>query len=133
MRTFQFNKLVRDKIKGYYSTSGNKVTLKKLNKKEFLSEIKNKLFEELQELKLDNKKEILSEVADIQELIDCLLETSHIKKAEVVKEQREKNKKNGAFKNRDFIWTVEVTDTYEWVPYFLKYPNKYPEIKKAKK
>jgi len=75
-----------------------------LNKKEYLKEIKRKIFEEAKELiKAKDKKEIINEIVDIQELIDVLTSELGLTKSEIKKQQKIKNKKRGSFKKKLFL------------------------------
>ena len=50
-----------------------------------------------------NKKDIINEIVDIQELIDVLILELGLKKSQIKKEQKIKNKKRGGFKKRLFL------------------------------
>ena len=129
MRKFKFAKLVRDKIVENITAGGNKLKWKILSQKEYLDELKNKILEEAEEIPKTDKKELVIELADIQEIIDNLLRTLKVNKREFTEIQRQKNKKAGSFKKRHYIDYAEVKEDSKWIEYYLKNPNKYPEIK----
>ncbi len=129
MRKFSFEKLVRDKIVPGIIKSGNKPYYKVLGKRKYLEQLKRKVIEEAEELPLDNKKELIKELADIQEVIDNFIYTLGTTKKELRRVQKKKNKKAGSFKKRHYISHVEANEDSEWVDYYLKSPEKYPEIK----
>jgi len=100
----KYNKLIRDKILDIIRENGGKPYSRVLNKKEFINKIKNKIVEEAKELtKARSKKEIINEVVDIQELIDVIVSELGLTKAEIKKQQKEKNKKRGGFQKRLFL------------------------------
>lgn len=130
MRKFKFSKLVRDKIVNQIISAGDKPNWKVLTEQEYIQKLKDKIVEESLEIPgSDNKEETIKELADVQEIIDNLLDTLKISKKEFLKIQKEKNDKNGSFKMRHYIENVETTDIVtKWVQYYLDNPNKYPEL-----
>ena len=130
IRKFRFEKLVRDKIVEGIVNAGNIPHYYKLNKKDYIKELKKKLLEEALEFpKAKNNKEIVEEIADIQEIIDNLILVLKVSKSDLAKIQKVKNKIRGSFKKRLYIDTVEAINNSEWVKYYLANPDKYPEIK----
>jgi len=130
MRKFKFDKLVRDKIVDGIKEAGNIPHYKKLSNKAFVEELKKKILEEALEIpKTKDKAELVEELADLKEIIDSLLKSLAVSKKEIQIIQKEKNKKRGAFKKQLYIDFVEVADDSEWVAYYLKNPDKYPQIK----
>ena len=87
---------------------GKKPYFRILNKKEYLKQIKKKILEETKELiKAKNRKEIINEIVDIQELIDVLISELGLTKLRIQKQQKIKNKKRGRFKKRLFLIKTE--------------------------
>lgn len=129
MRTFSFSKLVRDKIVDAIIANGNSPKWRTLSDEEYIKELKKKLVEEALELIEADNKETIKEVADVQEIIDNLLEVLKISRRNLILVQHSKNEKNGSFKNRQYIDVVEVKDDASEIEYYLKYPEKYPEVK----
>jgi len=100
----KYNKLVRDKIPEIVEKAGENPYFRALNKKEFFEAIKKKILEEAKELaKAKNRKEIIDEVVDIQELTDILITEMEISKLDVWALRRRKNQKRGGFKKRLFL------------------------------
>jgi predicted house-cleaning noncanonical NTP pyrophosphatase (MazG superfamily) len=132
MRKFKFCKLVRDKIVESIISVGNKPNWKTLSDKQFVEELKKKVVEEAMEVpRTDDPKEVVKELADLQELVDNLLPTLGVSKKEFREIQKKKNKDRGSFKKRHYIEDVETGDKEtKWVKYYLDNPDKYPEIKK---
>ena len=104
----KYNKLIRDRILEIIEADGEKPYFRILNKKEYLKEIKKKIIEEARELtKAKNKKEIINEIVDTQELIDVLILELGLTKLNIQKQQKVKNKKRGGFKKRLFLIKTE--------------------------
>ena len=127
MKKFKVEKLVRDKVVDHILENKlAKADYKKLNDKEFLSELKNKFYEELEEFNLSDKENIKNELADLQLIMDYFLKTLNIDKKELKLISKNKNKKVGTFNKKIFLKTVELDENNNWLPY---YQNKFKEIK----
>ena len=132
MKTYKFKyaKLVRDRIPEKIKKSGGQASQKILSESQYIVALKNKLIEEGKELVLAKKPEdLLDELADIQEIIDNLLIALKSKAQDLKKIQKEKNKKNGSFRNKVYINHITVNETFDWLEYHLKNKDKYPLIK----
>ena len=130
MRIFKFNKLVRDKIVEGIIEAGNHPVYHTLNDKEYIEELKKKLLEEAKEVPQTNKNsDLIEEIADVQEVIDNILEVLNVSKSELTKFQSKKNKERGSFKKRLYIDTVKTKTDSKWTNYYLANPDKYPEVK----
>lgn len=103
-----YKKLVRDNIPAIIEKEGKTSTILHLDKETFLVALKEKLVEEAREaLKSTNKEELLSELADIQEIMDKLKELYDIDQTEVNMAQAIKAIKNGKFDRQLFLVSVE--------------------------
>lgn len=103
-KTVKYNKLIRDRIPKIIKEAGWSPTIRTLKKSEFLSAIKKKVLEEAGELiKAKDKKGVVDEIIDIQELLDVLSSEIKLEKAELKKLQNMKRKKRGGFKKRLFL------------------------------
>jgi len=99
-----YNKLIRDKIPEIIEDAGEKPKIKTLNQKDFVKELKKKVVEEAHELqKAKNKKDVLNELVDIQELIDALRKVHKVSLNKLINTQQEKNKKRGSFRKRLYL------------------------------
>ena len=102
------NKLIRDRIPEIIKKAGRKPEVRKLKKVQFLNALKKKVAEEAGELvRAKDKKGIINEMADIQELIDILASEIGASKHEIKKFQGVKRKKRGGFKKRLFLIKTE--------------------------
>jgi len=128
MRKFKFDKLVRDKIVELQQQDGGEVDYKILSDKEFLRALQRKLHEEASEINVEDKGTLISELADVQEVIDCLIKAIGKSKADILVAQTEKNKKAGSFSKKMYVNTVSVQDGNAWIKYYLDNAQRYPEI-----
>jgi len=103
-KTVKYNKLIRDRIPEIIKKSGWRPEVRKLKKTQFFNMLKKKVVEEAGELmRAKDKKGIINEIVDIQELIDVLSAETGASKPEIKKFQDIKRKKRGGFKKRLFL------------------------------
>lgn len=104
-----YNKLVRDLIPQVIEKSGSKSITRILDKSEHLTEIKNKLHEEVQEFSdTTNRQDALEELADILELIHAALPIHGATFEELEKIRVAKKEKRAGFE--EGIYLIEVED-----------------------
>lgn len=104
-----YNKLVRDLIPQVIEKSGSKFTTRILEHSEHLTEIKKKLYEEVQEFTdTHNRQDALEELADILELIHAALPIHESTYEELEKIRVAKKEKRGGFE--EGIYLIEVED-----------------------
>ncbi|MBE6144761.1 MAG: phosphoribosyl-ATP pyrophosphohydrolase [Firmicutes bacterium] len=95
-----YNKLVRDKIPEIMIKNGAKPVTKILSDEEYKLELNKKLLEEVNEyLESDD----ILELADIQEVLLALINTTNMTYEEFEKIRKEKVSKRGAFDNKIFL------------------------------
>lgn len=100
----KYNKLIRDRIPEIIKKAGWKPTVRKLKKAEFLKTLRKKVLEEARELiRAKDKKGVINEIVDIQELIDTLTSEIGLSKPKIKRLQAAKRKKRGGFKKRLFL------------------------------
>jgi predicted house-cleaning noncanonical NTP pyrophosphatase (MazG superfamily) len=128
MLKFKFEKLVRDKIAEQQITAGSKPNLRTLDREEHKKELVKKIFEEAGEILTAHPEDTAGEIADVQQVLDDLKVLLGISDEEVAKAQEAKNKKNGSFKEGIYIESVEVNENDQWVAYYRKNSERYPEI-----
>ncbi len=129
MLKFAFNKLIRDKIVDQQIAAGSKPKYHVLNKEEHIQHLIAKLSEESQEISALDHKEIAGEIADIQQIVDDLKELLGLSDEDIRREQEHKNERSGPIKRGNFEEYVEVDEQNEWVKYYRKNSDRYPEIK----
>jgi predicted house-cleaning noncanonical NTP pyrophosphatase (MazG superfamily) len=102
MKIKKYNKLIRDKIPEICLKNGAipEVRIAKNNKEHRLY-LQKKILEEAQEVANEKSyKKLKEEIADLIEVINCLVKTLNISKKEIEKIRKEKNKKRGSFNKR---------------------------------
>jgi len=131
MPSFYFKKLVRDQVlQRCLDDPKVKTHYRILEANEFKKALIEKIHEEAAEIPvLDTQDdEVLSEIADVQAVIDALIKSYGYTKDDVASAQARKESKNGAFDERAYIEKVDLDDDSEWIAYFRKSPEKYEEI-----
>lgn len=131
MPSFYFRKLVRDKVlQRCLDDPKVQTTYRTLDFLEYKKELLAKVHEEADEIPLLDQKndEVLSEIADVQAVIDALIASYGYTKDDVAGAQMKKQEKNGAFDDRAYIEKVDLDDDSEWIEYFRNAPDKYEEI-----
>jgi predicted house-cleaning noncanonical NTP pyrophosphatase (MazG superfamily) len=98
------NKLVRDRIPEIIAADGKQANTRILDKKEYRKELIKKLQEEAKELAENPSAE---ELADIKELVIAIREILGIRAGELEDIRRKKAAKNGRFKKRILLESVE--------------------------
>ncbi len=99
-----YNKLVRDRIPEIIVGDGKKAKTRILKDDEYLAELLKKLGEEAKELSEDPSVE---ELADVKELTIAIRQALGISTGELEAVRRKKASKNGRFKKRIFLESVD--------------------------
>lgn len=126
-RTFQLNKLVRDKIVESTQAMGGTVKYRELKSQELTNALIEKLIEEAHELKKNGLT--LEELADIKELLIAMRENLNVHAGELEDMRRKKADKNGRFKKGHFIDELTLPADNKWAKYYASDPKRFPEIK----
>ena len=125
-RTFELNKLVRDKIVESTKTQGGEVKYKKLGDKKLTEALVAKLVEEAKELK--GTELSIEELADLKEIIEQIAKNLKITGKELATAQAKKRSKNGGFTKGHFIETLTLPADNKWAKYYASDPKRFPEI-----
>lgn len=108
MRTTS-DKLVRDRIPEIIRQQGKKCEVVTLAAAEFQQALRQKLVEEAQETAAATEEELVTELADVYEVLDALMMASGISKEKVWQVQKERRADRGGFEQRlRLLWTEEV-------------------------
>ncbi|MCP8615236.1 nucleoside triphosphate pyrophosphohydrolase [Salirhabdus salicampi] len=104
-----YHKLVRDLIPQLIEKNGKKFSTRILDDNEYITALKAKLEEEIEEyLNAENNQDSLEELADVLELIYALAKT-HGESFEKIEEiRRQKAEKRGGFNEK--VYLIEVED-----------------------
>lgn len=130
MRVFLQKKLWRDKAVDLMEQNhGSKINWHRLNDQEFDQEIRIKLLEETQEVVTAcNTKELVSELADVYEVLSSLCALHEITQDEILKAKIDKYNERGGFEGRKFVETAEHPEGNFGEIYCLNDSKKYPEV-----
>lgn len=128
MRRFKFSKLVRDKIVQSIVDAGNIPHWRTLTEDDYIQELKKKMGEEAKEILSAQGDDLVKELADMEEILESLLNVLKVSKEQLLEVQKKRNEEDGSFKNRQYVDEVEAKIDSEWIRYYLKSPEKYPEI-----
>ena len=133
MPTFQFNKLVRDKLPQLYARLQQTIITKKLSKDELLLALRQKLIEESREIPFESgsRAEVISELSDVEQVMDDIRAQLGISREEIDEAKQKKFVKKGGFSDGIFVEQIQLNDDDEWVDYYRAEPSKYPEISVA--
>lgn len=103
-----YNKLIRDRIPEIIEKDGNTADIIILSEESFKQAIKEKLIEEATEvLNADNRDEVLSELADLQEVMDTIKQMYNINTLEVNTIQAVKALQRGKFEKKLYLKSVK--------------------------
>lgn len=130
MRKFLQNKLWRDKANEMMEQNhGSIIHWRRLDDSEFNEQLRLKLLEEADEVRLAKSKEdLIGELADVFEVLDNLCKLNNISKDEVVAAQAIKIAQRGGFGERKYVTIAEHPENSFGEKYCLADPNKYPEV-----
>lgn len=129
MRKFLQNKLWRDTSVELMESQGSRIIWRALSDDEFNKELQRKLLEEAQEVvTAKSKHELISELADLYEVIETLTSLNQIAPLEISLAQEQKRNERGGFLGRKFVEVAEHPQGSFGEAYCLKDPKKYPEI-----
>ncbi len=93
----RYNKLVRDKIPEYIKSKGGVPVTHVADDKEYWEKLKEKLLEEVKEF---SESETLEEIADVQEVIDAIMEYKKFDQGVAMEIKEKKAEERGKFKDR---------------------------------
>lgn len=99
-----YNKLVRDRIPEIIKKDGGIPVIRKLSQKEFKAEVLKKVLEEAKELsEVKNREELLKECADLNEILETLIDAYKIDRKELNKVRSKRKKDRGGFEKKIFL------------------------------
>jgi predicted house-cleaning noncanonical NTP pyrophosphatase (MazG superfamily) len=104
-----YNKLVRDKIPEVIHNTGKTCRVLTLSDEDYLTELKKKCKEELEEyLSSSNDEEAVEELADLLEIIQTLSQVHGSDPEKLEKVRLNKANKRGGFQEKIFL--IDVSD-----------------------
>jgi predicted house-cleaning noncanonical NTP pyrophosphatase (MazG superfamily) len=103
-----YNKLVRDRIPEIIESVGKKCEVVVLSESEFKQALLTKLIEEAQEVQNADPSELITELADLNEVLDTILKINGITRDSLSVEQVIRKSNRGGFKKRlKLIWSED--------------------------
>ena len=103
----EHNKLIRDCIPQIIEESETQYDIEILPEEEYRFALFEKLIEEAKEMAISTPDELVTEIADLYEVIDAILATHQISEGDVRKKQNQKRKERGGFQKRiRLLWTA---------------------------
>ncbi|HEY9295691.1 MAG TPA: nucleoside triphosphate pyrophosphohydrolase [Phormidium sp.] len=102
----EYHKLVRDKIPEIIQQSGSKCETLILAESEYRQALRHKVVEEAQEIAVADEENLVTELADIYEVIDAIIEIYGINRELIIAEQIRRRQERGGFQKRiKLLWT----------------------------
>jgi predicted house-cleaning noncanonical NTP pyrophosphatase (MazG superfamily) len=102
----KYNKLVRDRIPEIIERAGKIARCRQLNDDEFREALRAKVVEEAVELLEADDAGICTELADLAEVFDAVLDAYGVSDARLTAIRSERNAERGTFKTRTFLESV---------------------------
>jgi len=100
----KYNKLVRDNIPNIIRSNGEIPMTRRLSMSEYKKELLKKLQKEAEEVtSAKGKKDLIKELADVQEVILALYRAFDIKRSDVTDTARRRRKERGGFNKKVFL------------------------------
>ena len=103
----EYNKLVRDKIPHILGDKEVTSECIQVSGEELMQRLKDKLQEEALEVYQATRDTIAEEIADVQEVLDALIQLYDLDPQEIRKIQEEKRKKRGGFSEGIVLLSTE--------------------------
>lgn len=130
MPEFILNKIVRDNYKDEYPKMGQEAKFIDLTPEQHKELLIKKFIEEASEIDLnESKDEITGELADLMQIFKDIMVLFEISEQQVEDFRQSKFDKKGGFINGVYVESIKLSDDDEWVQYYRKKPDVYPEKK----
>lgn len=105
MTRITYNKLIRDRIPEIIQVEGKQYQTKVMPVDDYLQALRSKLVEEASEVATADANSLVKELADLQEVIDALMESYGIQQSTVLQEQVKRRVERGGFEQRlKLLW-----------------------------
>lgn len=95
-----YHKLVRDRIPEIISSNGSTSEIEIMDDETYRQALHQKLIEEAQEAATADEQHLITELADLYEVIDALMACYHISPSQVRDEQTQRRNARGSFSQR---------------------------------
>ena len=125
MRKYTFNKLIRSKLPDRMAKEGVVVNSQKLEIEEYVAQLKQKIIEEANEVsEAKSREELITELADVLEVIYAIAESTEISQVEIEQARIEKREINGYFKPENYVHYIQVAHDNHKVIEYLENKNR---------
>lgn len=102
----EYNKLVRDRIPEIIRKDGRECEVVKMSEEEYRQAALEKLIEEAQEAATAEPQQLVTELADLYEIIDAIMTAYRIERDLVLAKQKQRRTERGGFNKRiRLLWT----------------------------
>lgn len=102
----EYDKLIRDLIPQHIAASGKDYQVETMKEGEFRQALRDKLVEEATEAAEASPESLVTELADLLEVVDALMEAEGLTKEQVEQEQARRQQERGSFERRlKLLWT----------------------------
>lgn len=126
---FHVDKLIRDRMPEIMGAQGLTVFTQRLDDREFIQRLKEKLVEEAIEARVSaSRAELVDELADVREVMLALAQASGVSEAELEARRLAKRGERGGFDDRLLSTGVEGDEGCAGVAYHLARPGQYPKV-----
>lgn len=98
--TKNYNKLIRDKIPEIIVREGKTCDIEVLNDVDYKQALRNKIIEEGEEVRTASDDELITEIADLYEVIDALIAVYGLSQSDIIQKQQERRESRGGFEKR---------------------------------
>ena len=98
--TKMYNKLVRDKIPDIIAREGRTCETEIMNDSDYKEALRDKIIEEGEEIRKAGDAELVTEIADLYEVIDALIVAYGLSKSDIERVQAERRVERGGFEGR---------------------------------
>lgn len=106
MSKIHYNKLIRDRIPEIMAASGKTYEVDVMLPEEYEAKLLEKLIEESSEIQAADHDHLTTEIADLMEVIDTLLDLKGISMQAVRAEQLHRREQRGGFQKKlKLLWT----------------------------
>lgn len=103
-----YNKLIRDRIPEIMQADGKYYELAVMTEEEYIQALRVKLVEEAEEAQKASSEDLVTELADIQEVIKAMVEALEISPEQVEQVQTQRHVERGGFEKRlKLLWTED--------------------------
>lgn len=110
MSRIEYNKLIRDRIPDIIEAEGKCYHVETMTETEYRQALLTKLSEEAQEASTASAEKLVTELADLYEVIDAVMAAYGIEPSTVLNEQTERRNKRGGFERRFKLLWIEEKD-----------------------